>query len=136
MKNLNMIILRRECSDILIDKKSWSSVTAERFHIDMLQLVDTCVQLCLSFLPDNIMRYLSWIGFSCDRDHAQRMLYLVSQEGTSFSASAAKIAICLYECVLIPVFDARTPEISKVLEITNRELEVCDQVRFASIKTS
>lgn len=127
IKKIIMLIFR-EGEEIMLDKKDWTTQQSKEFFIDMLEAFEAVNALCLSHMPERIMKFLSWFGLNCDRDKALEVMYLMIEHGTSFLSTSASIALCLYECVIVPVFGARHPDTDRILIMTNKELDVCEQV--------
>ena len=81
-------------------------------------------------MPDAIMVFLTWFGFDSDSDKAINRLMMVIDKGTGIWCLGSKIAFSLYECLVIPTFGARLPNVAKLLEITNQELSKDEEVIY------
>jgi len=80
--------------------------------------------LILSHLPERVMKFLSWMGFDCDRERALGVIEQIGIEDTLFIGLGAKIGLGIYECVIVPVFGARSPKVDKIFDIVDSELAV------------
>ena len=90
-------------------------------------------QLILSHFPERVMKFLSWIGFECDRQKAIDKIDTAYQLNSGMYGVHAAINIGLYECIVVPVFGARLPDCHKVFGIVDKELEVYPRSSWALI---
>ena len=79
------------------------------------------------------MKFLSWIGFECDRQKATDKIDMAYKLNSGMFGVQAALATGLYECIVVPVFGARQPDCHKIFGIVDKELEVYPRSSWALI---
>ena len=96
--------------------------------MDMLTMFKAANALCLSHLPEKTFKFWPNSTLAWERVKALEFMYMLGDNGTSFLSPAAKIILCFYECVIVPVVGARQADTDRILNMINNELDQCEQV--------